>query len=180
MLETSPHTRGKLTHVFNFPLVPRNIPAYAGKALNFISNLLAFWKHPRIRGESPARSSGCHRNQETSPHTRGKLMASLSLSLSMGNIPAYAGKASVRKEKTRTSVKHPRIRGESLAAASSPEIMAETSPHTRGKLQSKSPGRGSIGNIPAYAGKAEPSGAWDAARQKHPRIRGESHNILNQ
>ena len=35
-------------------------------------------------------------------------------------------------------------------------------------------------NIPAYAGKATDLVAQSIEAQKHPRIRGESHNILNQ
>ena len=54
---------------------------------------------------------------ETSPHTRGKLLAIKSVMLSIGNIPAYAGKASDARLFGAWSWKHPRIRGESRKQA---------------------------------------------------------------
>ena len=49
---TSPRMRGK--QIFSFSLVDdsRNIPAYAGKTLNFHLNLEPDTEHPRVCGEN--------------------------------------------------------------------------------------------------------------------------------
>ena len=70
--------------------------------------------------------------------------------------------------------KHPRIRGESLIALHSIFFPRETSPHTRGKPRTCIGVSPEPGNIPAYAGKADPQRFWCLLAQKHPRIRGES------
>ena len=70
-----------------------NIPAYAGKAPEIMEGALIFRKHPRIRGESPLTPVILYLFTETSPHTRGKLGFRDRFIESLGNIPAYAGKA---------------------------------------------------------------------------------------
>ena len=56
----------------------------------------------------------------------------------------------------------------------------ETSPHTRGKQAVATQALTNNRNIPAYAGKAAYIPSAGDSLGKHPRIRGESHNILNQ
>ena len=177
-LETSPHTRGKPVWFVAVSVMTRNIPAYAGKA--WFSGLggLQGRKHPRIRGESPNRLVWDNWQKETSPHTRGKPALTSTRFDQLRNIPAYAGKATIcarvhtrnrkhpriRGESHRRTCrhwrygKHPRIRGESQNSAIASEKQKETSPHTRGKLESKE------------------SEKTDA--EKHPRIRGESDFFL--
>ena len=57
LIETSPHTRGKLNHTHATAKGIGNIPAYAGKAWRFWCCWQCTWKHPRIRGESQFGSS---------------------------------------------------------------------------------------------------------------------------
>ena len=73
-----------------------------------------FEKHPRIRGESHVCRGRKKDLAETSPHTRGKLVVSVTITSRHGNIPAYAGKASSFSSGYFQVEKHPRIRGESL------------------------------------------------------------------
>ena len=74
--------------------------------------------------------------------------------------------------------KHPRIRGESSAAAAVAASFLETSPHTRGKRSPARRGGRGFGNIPAYAGKASHARLFGAWSWKHPRIRGESSSAV--
>ena len=153
-VETSPHTRGKLNGSDSNPRLARNIPAYAGKAAAFHVVRPMCGKHPRIRGESQTEARGDGIYVETSPHTRGK--------------PDH------KFATTDVSRKHPRIRGESISLAALTIMQLETSPHTRGKPPKSDRLRKQHGNIPAYAGKAPKRPNQSSAKQKHPRIRGES------
>ena len=92
----------------------------------------------------------------------------------LGNIPAYAGKAEYPIAICRCSQKHPRIRGESLACNLRRKVAIETSPHTRGKPRPSQERINYLGNIPAYAGKAQGTADDEKVFGKHPRIRGES------
>ena len=102
------------------------------------------------------------------------------VALLAGNIPAYAGKAMAAGRPAVHTGKHPRIRGESRGAPLGIGPTPETSPHTRGKRLFFESAVRRHGNIPAYAGKAPELFLWNFNLKKHPRIRGESHNILNQ
>ena len=180
MAETSPHTRGKPNEYKNRRETAGNIPAYAGKAFQSIQLQEQQQKHPRIRGESVASVTLVGKCVETSPHTRGKL-ASMATSLDvLRNIPAYAGKAVSFYRQVGSYQKHPRIRGESVDLPFERVDDSETSPHTRGKRSYPLCRKVLSGNIPAYAGKANGRRGLRFASGKHPRIRGESHNILNQ
>ena len=50
--ETSPHTRGELSHPEPQVLIDGNIPAYAGRTWFRVRCAVATRKHPRIRGEN--------------------------------------------------------------------------------------------------------------------------------
>ena len=113
VMETSPHTRGKLSSLPTLSSQFRNIPAYAGKAENKCQPGTVPEKHPRIRGESYQFGGSVRFVSETSPHTRGKLLKRQLSTLRRGNIPAYAGKAGSDHRAERKAKKHPRIRGES-------------------------------------------------------------------
>ena len=88
----------------------------------------------------------------SSPHTRGAPIASSSLSIAAGIIPAYAGSTSISLPSDRAGSDHPRIRGEHLLTVSCRSPREGSSPHTRGAHQERA-GRGhQCGIIPAYAG----------------------------
>ncbi len=57
-----------------------------------LTGYLFAWKHPRIRGENQDRVSAKLLLRETSPHTRGELVAIIGKQHDRGNIPAYAGR----------------------------------------------------------------------------------------
>ena len=118
--------------------------------------------------------------KETSPHTRGKLSRSpLGRSL-FRNIPAYAGKAFQNTQLQEQWQKHPRIRGESPSFSDQRVDKQETSPHTRGKPKFRWLRLRVSGNIPAYAGKACKCFVEIWLSKKHPRIRGESRERVQE
>ena len=94
------------------------------------------------------------------------------------NIPAYAGKTSVRVAGARRIEKHPRIRGENRHRKMSLKLSKETSPHTRGKPDVSKLDWDEFRNIPAYAGKTAERNIQRATSKKHPRIRGENLRII--
>ena len=89
---SSPLTRGKRPFGLVARLIPRLIPAHAGKTSRTHRQVTSYAAHPRSRGENPCPrcwTSACH---GSSPLTRGKpARASLSRS-GLGLIPAHAGK----------------------------------------------------------------------------------------
>ena len=134
----------------------RNIPAYAGRTSAAWRSNNKPQKHPRIRGENSVTRNAHFANVETSPHTRGKPVWFVAVSVMTRNIPAYAGKAACLRWLDRSRWKHPRIRGESQSISrlrlmllgnihayagkagffcSPLNFCQETSPHTRGKLR---------------------------------------------
>ena len=153
MGETSPHTRGKRLFAWLVRDGLRNIPAYAGKTVQFSFDASSSEKHPRIRGEN--RDNACRDAgyRETSPHTRGKHSFFFRQALVERNIPAYAGKTHDEHASFSSDQKHPRIRGENYKLPKNHSWKSETSPHTRGKPQRIRRTRHRHRNIPAYAGK---------------------------
>ena len=157
-LETSPHTRGEPVLSGEADELSRNIPAYAGRTSSWVIPSLAIWKHPRIRGENSSGGSQRRMHMETSPHTRGELVAQRILHDCARNIPAYAGRTWKRCSDRRRSWKHPRIRGENQVTFLSPSRLPETSPHTRGEPSALRIPKFRTRNIPAYAGRTRDLG----------------------
>ena len=109
-----PHMRGKdfSSDLLHFDV--RITPAYAGKSL------------PAFRSSSP--SSG------SPPHMRGKVVAHGCLLLDVGITPAYAGKSTAGAAFDRAVEDHPRICGEKVYRALSPDFHQGSPPHMRGKV----------------------------------------------
>ena len=70
----------------------RNIPAYAGKTIRAVQELLGHSEHPRVCGENITRREAMSLPTGTSPRMRGKLHVVRNVELRVRNIPAYAGK----------------------------------------------------------------------------------------
>ena len=173
MLETPPLTRGR-------PRVPRRS---AGRP----------WKHPRLRGEDVGPIGSRQLDEETPPLTRGRLKQSLASAKHCGNTPAYAGKTNPKGCALRSTWKHPRLRGEDRAQCGRRrsrrkhprlrgedmrlpcvcDVVRETPPLTRGRLEVDGVPKLPRGNTPAYAGKTRSSATGLRASRKHPRLRGE-------
>ena len=90
------------------------------------------------------------------------------------NIPACAGKTTVRELDTETEKEHPRVRGENIDACDAIEIDPGTSPRARGKRLVQRFKRFCLRNIPACAGKTPFCSELCVLLQEHPRVRGEN------
>ena len=112
--------------------------------------------------------------QGSSPLTRGKHRRGSAYGGGRRLIPAHAGKTTPVARTIRGLGAHPRSRGENCAALSSMGSHGGSSPLTRGKPAVVAHTSGSVGLIPAHAGKTfarVPVGKTCAA---HPRSRGEN------
>ena len=111
-LETPPHARGRPDFKSNQASKIRNTPACAGKTRPLSLSHSALWKHPRMRGEDRLRHCLRLPRQETPPHARGRLASALDKLGKDRNTPACAGKTRAGSPASRTTGKHPRMRGE--------------------------------------------------------------------
>ena len=112
----------------------------------------------------------------SSPLTRGKLTSLDLREVSLGLIPAHAGKTLGRSRRSFPRRAHPRSRGENLPATGALRGEVGSSPLTRGKPSASSSTDGGRGLIPAHAGKTPDTGSPDPRPRAHPRSRGENHD----
>ena len=113
----------------------------------------------------------------SSPLTRGKRREGPGEYLSVGLIPAHAGKTRSSAQMTRRLRAHPRSRGENCISRPNVRSGPGSSPLTRGKLSAVLPGEEGTGLIPAHAGKTREPAAESGALEAHPRSRGENANL---
>ena len=173
---SSPLTRGKPLASLSGCEIERLIPAHAGKTGRRWLVCAACAAHPRSRGENRReRMENCHR-PGSSPLTRGKQGVGLVGNGLDGLIPAHAGKTVQVATPAQIDAAHPRSRGENSQRLGPQNIIAGSSPLTRGKQCMLSSSGTILGLIPAHAGKTDfdaRSFAWNGA---HPRSRGENHH----
>ena len=150
---TSPRMRGKQDFLLLSAGEDRNIPAYAGKTWFCLPNVPNLPEHPRVCGENVFTRSTAFLTPGTSPRMRGKLRPHPTALGNARNIPAYAGKTSLRTVRYTPHQEHPRVCGENVNIGLGNFCDRGTSPRMRGKLLiSVMQWRGKR-NIPAYAGK---------------------------
>ena len=154
---SSPHTRGARANEPGHRRRQRIIPAYAGSTSIPGMKWLSGRDHPRIRGEHMPWGDSGGQHPGSSPHTRGALRQVGLGGAGRGIIPAYAGSTSSPTPSSKTSMDHPRIRGE----------------HGAGRLDPDRSG----GIIPAYAGSTSKTTQNSSPRPDHPRIRGEHASV---
>ena len=131
------------------------------------------WAHPRLRGEHSSTWAPVASLWGSSPLTRGTLLATTSLPLLAGLIPAYAGNTPrVRMMVARLGA-HPRLRGEHKRLRRWQIVNAGSSPLTRGTRCVSVNRAHLLGLIPAYAGNTPPSPGEPGSPRAHPRLRGE-------
>ena len=110
---------------------------------------------------------------ETPPLTRGRQHNCSARIASSGNTPAYAGKTTRSSRKSPFAGKHPRLHGEDLTPASTPDPLQETPPLTRGRHVFVHEMASWQRNTPAYAGKTRTwEGAWNVKEETPPLTRG--------
>ena len=105
---------------------------------------------------------------------RGKL-SHLTVQLDIKrNIPAYAGKTSIKSAAIRQLKEHPRVCGENKFRRCRYHAARGTSPRMRGKLNRSMSCSCYLRNIPAYAGKTVDPNKQHTCIGEHPRVCGEN------
>ena len=171
---SSPLTRGKPLRGLPGAGPQGLIPAHAGKTTIANELLSAAGAHPRSRGENSTTPGRRLADTGSSPLTRGKRPVRRDGRTPAGLIPAHAGKTMRAGRATRAGAAHPRSRGENPPFASWNDLMAGSSPLTRGKPPGPTDVEGEVGLIPAHAGKTHQPRRAAYQAGAHPRSRGEN------
>ena len=189
---SSPLTRGGRRTSQNSLGLDGLIPAYAGRTGRTLRHPCATWAHPRLRGADAARPGCLYRAAGSSPLTRGGPLTHQTTAPAVGLIPAYAGRTILWMKGGCNYGAHPRLRGADdfsgchirLPRGSSPLTRGDflllksilnwtgSSPLTRGGQNPAGYFIGSIGLIPAYAGRTTAAAVIQSASAAHPRLRG--------
>ena len=130
--------------------------------------------HPRSRGENSISGLIVDRATGSSPLTRGKRHNRVCNRVSVGLIPAHAGKTFSGSPSHVHSKAHPRSRGENGTTEYATACQLGSSPLTRGKLPPCGPSCPPRRLIPAHAGKTTAVTSPSRWRRAHPRSRGEN------
>ena len=166
--------RGKLNRFFFSVPVHGLIPAHAGKTSFSPLSLSGAWAHPRACGENRYLCGGGRSQPGSSPRMRGKPPGPHHPQALERLIPAHAGKTFFGEGALRCGRAHPRACGENHVLMALRSALRGSSPRMRGKLGSSLLQYGSIGLIPAHAGKTcEGVNSLRPARA-HPRACGEN------
>ena len=171
---SSPLTRGKPQRYYRGDLLPRLIPAHAGKTYGSHTRTVPSWAHPRSRGENASIDAKAAELGGSSPLTRGKRGLGGVPGVVDRLIPAHAGKTARPCARLIRWRAHPRSRGENIQTSSQTVKTSGSSPLTREKRRA-----GCIDGlvqrlIPAHAGKTLAHQVQVLKAQAHPRSRGEN------
>ena len=154
------------------------IPACAGKTQANCDAIRATWAHPRVCGENHLTQSSAQSSLGSSPRVRGKPTRGALGIISLGLIPACAGKTSrVRRGGPQTRA-HPRVCGENTMRTLLRSMLSGSSPRVRGKRRLRVSNRTAPGLIPACAGKTRPGASPVPGIRAHPRVCGENPRSL--
>ena len=176
-LGSSPLTRGKRVASSGFGGEVGLIPAHAGKTAGVRRADQGDGAHPRSRGENAILLGVPFTTAGSSPLTRGKPSSRCAAPLTVGLIPAHAGKTPQTHPGGRCSQAHPRSRGENRPSVATRCTPSGSSPLTRGKLHLLGNDRRIIRLIPAHAGKTAPGCPGPRRPGAHPRSRGENRAL---
>ena len=171
---SSPLTRGKPQRYYRGDLLPRLIPAHAGKTYGSHTRTVPSWAHPRSRGENASIDAKAAELGGSFPLTRGKRGLGGVPGVVDRLIPAHAGKTARPCARLIRWRAHPRSRGENIQTSSQTVKTSGSSPLTREKRRA-----GCIDGlvqrlIPAHAGKTDAARPERERAGAHPRSRGEN------
>ena len=177
---SSPLTRGKPPAAGHVVRRGGLIPAHAGKTSVHRRCARQRWAHPRSRGENVIGQLLSAVGEGSSPLTRGKQDDCGRGGLSVGLIPAHAGKTDLECVSVSGEWAHPRSRGENFYRLRPVQRGRGSSPLTRGKPPSSSSQDAVTRLIPAHAGKTRRWVAVCCRLGAHPRSRGENPGLVCQ
>ena len=150
---SSPRGRGKPPARSCTGVIPRLIPAWAGKTCDAPTPDARAGAHPRVGGENRASRAPPSPWWGSSPRGRGKPASHRSSTSRLGLIPAWAGKTCAVLVLGVPEGAHPRVGGENAGARLDGFGLAGSSPRGRGKPLGASGPMPSFRLIPAWAGK---------------------------
>ena len=130
-----------------------------------------------MRGEDMGTMAQAHTRQGSPPHARGRPVAPPSLAICRRITPACAGKTLQACQYECLNWDHPRTRGEDSVLDSFFVSVHGSPPHARGRHVTFRCYCSTYGITPACAGKTKPIHTTSAARQDHPRMRGEDQRF---
>ena len=171
---SSPRIRGKPGHDVANHLPGGLTPAHAGKTHWWKWSRPMGWAHPRAYGENHLEEAAEPFVKGSSPRIRGKLMAVMIATGSIGLIPAHTGKTRRSSQAKAGARAHPRAYGENTSLQSSQGGSTGSSPRIRGKHGTNLTSRAYLGLIPAHTGKTTPFKVPFRNRRAHPRAYGEN------
>ena len=172
---SSPRGRGKLGGDKLVGVLPRLIPARAGKTRSRAKPSSEYRAHPRAGGENPLTLRIDSTRAGSSPRGRGKPALGGLTGLSTGLIPARAGKTPSMGALADSARAHPRAGGENPGDPLSNFGQRGSSPRGRGKRARRAHGHRRRRLIPARAGKTLPFLRSYRTRPAHPRAGGENN-----
>ena len=175
---SSPLTRGKPQRYYRGDLLPRLIPAHAGKTYGSHTRTVPSWAHPRSRGENASIDAKAAELGGSSPLTRGKRGLGGVPGVVDRLIPAHAGKTARPCARLIRWRAHPRSRGENPVGGAFPARSEGSSPLTRGKLGFFFLSWRNDRLIPAHAGKTIARYRRVVCGEAHPRSRGENLPVM--
>ena len=132
---SSPLTRGKPRANASMSARVGLIPAHAGKTGRRRGRSQQLSAHPRSRGENCFHDRGRSNANGSSPLTRGKQGGYRVNGRGLRLIPAHAGKTCATSTGNSHAPAHPRSRGENAFITAQQQLLAGSSPLTRGKPQ---------------------------------------------
>ena len=171
---SSPRVRGKPVVLQARPCRGGLIPARAGKTPHPQRKDYRPWAHPRACGENSPDRFQALRGVGSSPRVRGKRPCLVEARVTVGLIPARAGKTSPSMVSAGPNAAHPRACGENSNALVAREVLHGSSPRVRGKPRRDTRLWGRARLIPARAGKTPAASIGRCGGSAHPRACGEN------
>ena len=173
LLGSSPRGRG--TPQDGFLAVPwcRFIPAWAGNAIRHNGFYAGAAVHPRVGGERIHQFGAGPTSTGSSPRGRGTPCGPRVWEEVGRFIPAWAGNAWCRTQRTRRRPVHPRVGGERQSTGKIRLTAAGSSPRGRGTRRPTARHSATRRFIPAWAGNARQVSARTGRETVHPRVGGE-------
>ena len=174
---SSPRVRGKPRVANPRGVLPRLIPAPAGKTGDDEGPGAQWGAHPRACGENFLSWAPRTALMGSSPRVRGKPPELAPWNISRRLIPACAVKTSPATGPHKKDSAHPRVCGENRLMSSPESVTRGSSPRVRGKRGPPGGSSSMSGLIPACAGKTFACTVWAHCGRAHPRVCGENQRL---
>ncbi len=171
--ETPPRAWGRPSALDAFTDSNGNTPTCVGKTLPAASRHTSTRKHPHVRGEDALQTSEETNQGETPPRAWGRPPEPLRQRAGCRNTPTCVGKTAAAGRMTRSSRKHPHVRGEDVMELTKDRNGVETPPRAWGRLEWFVSNTVHKRNTPTCVGKTKRVFYTTLPHQKHPHVRGE-------